>query len=238
MRKFVFVFFFLVVSVVLFVTISCKSTEEAVAAAEPVQAVDASQAVVEEEVLVSTLAEDWTENVFSDADQHGYFFTTPELGKFTMVEGEFNKSGGYEKSGFGFVFGYTADENGWLSDYLRFEINTSGEYAAFASKGSSYIDLLENHADNTAYMQTSSAINTGYDTVNKLKIVKTDAASYDLFINGSKVASVTAPEGYANSDGVMAFFSVGKQNQEQFPDQPVRVTYRITGSATAGLVEK
>jgi hypothetical protein len=26
----------------------------------------------------------------------------------------------------------------------------------------------------------------------------------------------------------MAFFSVGKQNQEQFPDNPVRVTYRIT----------
>ncbi|MBE6351027.1 MAG: hypothetical protein E7062_09835 [Spirochaetaceae bacterium] len=209
----------IVVFLAIFVLIGffgCKSTE----VEEPT-----------EEVLVSTFTSDWAESIFSEQDQHGYFFTTPELGHFSMIEGEFKKSGGYEKSSFGFVFGYTADSEGWLSDYLRFEINTAGEYAVFACNGNSYTDLVEANEENTAYMYTSASINTGYDTVNKLKIEKKADSSYDLYINGTKCVSVKAPEGFSNSDGIMAFFSVGKQNQEQFPDEPVRVTYRITDSA-------
>lgn len=217
---------FVMLTISLISLVACKSTEEV---AETTATIEST-----ENVIVST-ATAWDENIFAESDQHGYFFTTPELGQFTMVEGEFKKSGGYGKSGFGFVFGYTADENGWLSDYLRFEINTSGEYAVFACKGSTYIDLLENHGENTAYMNVSSAINGGYDSVNKLKIQKTADKAYDLFINGAKIASITVPAGYGNSDGVMAFFSVGKENQEDFPNQPVRVTYRITNSDNAAV---
>lgn len=181
-----------------------------------------------EKELLSTFSKEWIENVFSKKEQLGYFFTTPELGKFSMIEGEFKKSGGYENSAFGFVFGYTANEEGILSDYLRFEITTAGEYAAYACKGSTYIDLVEANDKNTAYMYPSSAIVGGYDSANKLKIEKVDDTSYNLYINGTQVNTITVPEGFGNSDGVMAFFSVGKQNQEQFPDNPVRVTYRIT----------
>ena len=168
-----------------------------------------------EKELLSTFSKEWIENIFSKTEQLGYFFTTPELGQFNMIEGEFKKSSGYENSAFGFVFGYTANEEGMLSDYLRFEITTAGEYAAYACKGSTYIDLVEANDKNTAYMYPSSAIVGGYDSANKLKIEKASD-------------TITVPEGFGNSDGVMAFFSVGKQNQEQFPDNPVRVTYRIT----------
>lgn len=173
---------------------------------------------------------DWIESSYSDTDKLGHFFTTPEIGQFSMIEGEFKKSGGYEHSAFGFVFGYTADEKGWLSDYMRFEITTAGNYAAFACKGNTYIDLVEANDKNTAYMNESSAINSGYDSVNKLKIQKIDDKKYDLFINGTKVTTITVPDGFGNSDGVMAFFSVGTKNQEQFPSNPVKVTYRITDS--------
>ena len=111
-----------------------------------------------EKELLSTFSKEWIENIFSKNEQLGYFFTTPELGQFSMIEGEFNKAGGYENSAFGFVFGYTADEEGILSDYLRFEITTAGEYAAYACKGSTYIDLVEANDKNTAYMYPSSAI--------------------------------------------------------------------------------
>lgn len=187
-----------------------------------------------EKELLSTFSKEWIENVFSKKEQLGYFFTTPELGQFNMIEGEFKKSGGYENSAFGFVFGYTANEEGMLSDYLRFEITTAGEYAAYACKGSIYIDLVEANDKNTAYMYPSSAIVGGYDSANKLKIEKADDTSYNLYINGTQVNTITVPEGFGNSDGVMAFFSVGKQNQEQFPDNPVRVTYRITDFQIAG----
>ena len=105
-----------------------------------------------EKELLSTFSKEWIENIFSKTEQLGYFFTTPELGQFNMIEGEFKKSGGYENSAFGFVFGYTANEEGMLSDYLRFEITTAGEYAAYACKGSTYIDLVEANDKNTAYM--------------------------------------------------------------------------------------
>ena len=77
-------------------------------------------------------------------------------------------------------------------------------------------------------MYPSSAIVGGYNSANKLKIEKVDDTSYNLYINGTQVNTITVPEGFGNSNGVMAFFSVGKANQEQFPDKPVRVTYRIT----------
>ena len=217
------------VSVVAF---SCKSSE---ATEEPVAA-QASVAQVSEpveSVLVATNTSEWSENVFADADQHGYFFTTPEIGQFSMVEGEFKKSGGYEQSGFGFVFGYTADDEGWLADYLRFEITTAGQFSAYACRGGTYIDLVENHGENTAYRYESSAVKGGYDSVNKLKLERSGDKDYTLYINGSKVASFTAPEGFASSNGVMAFFSVGKADQEKFPDEPVKVTYRITDSVAA-----
>jgi hypothetical protein len=220
------------ITTILWVTVcafSCKSSEvveePAPVAEEPVE--------VAETVLVSTDSGEWSENVFADADQHGYFFTTPEIGQFSMVEGEFKKAGGYEQSGFGFVFGYTADDEGWLADYLRFEITTAGQFSAYACRGGSYIDLVENHGENTAYRYESSAVKGGYDSVNKLKIERSGDKDYTLYINGSKVASFTAPIGFSNSDGVMAFFSVGKADQEKFPDEPVKVTYRITDSVAA-----
>lgn len=227
MKNIVKLFTFIMLTFIVVLFFACKSTEK-------VEEVTPATENVEN-VIVSTTATDWNENIFAGNDQHGYFFTTPELGQFTMIEGEFKKSGGYEKSGYGFVFGYTADDNGWLSDYLRFEINTSGEYAVFACKGSTYIDLIENHGENTAYMNVSSAINGGYDSVNKLKIQKVSEKGYDLFINNTKIASITVPTGYGNSDGVMAFFSVGKENQEDFPNQPVRVTYRIINSDSTAV---
>lgn len=200
---------YLVCIFALFLICSCKST-------------DVSKTETE---LFST---DWKESVFSEDSQLGYFFTTNELGQFSMIEGEFKKSGGYEDSPFGFVFGYTADKEGILSDYIRFEITTSGEYAAYCCKGSTYIDLIEKNDKNTAYMNKSSLIVSGYNSVNKIKIQKKSNAQYDLFINGSLVKTIDVPSGFGNSDGVMAFFSVGKANQEKFPTNPVKVTYRIT----------
>ncbi|AEE17815.1 hypothetical protein [Treponema brennaborense] len=196
---------------------SCKSTEVPVGG---------------EQVLLSTFTTDWAENSFSDESQLGYFFTTPELGSFSMIQGEFNKTGGYEKSAFGFVFSYTADEKGRLSNYIRFEINTAGEYAAYAYDGRTYTDLIEAQPENTAYLYPSAAIKSGYDSINTLKIAET-SAGYDLFINGTKTASITVPSGFDGGTGVMAFFSVGKKDQEQFPGAPVRVTYRITDSKAA-----
>ena len=53
---------FVLILTSVFVAFSCKSAEPA---AEP------------ETVLISTFPTDWKENMFNQADQYGYFITTP-----------------------------------------------------------------------------------------------------------------------------------------------------------------
>ena len=108
----------------------------------------------------------------------------------------------------------------------------------YAVNGGTYIDLVAANEENTVYMNESDLINGGYDSANKLKIEKTGDKDYTLYINGTEIVSFTAPEGYGNSDGVMAFFSVGQENQEVFPDEPVKITYRITDYVQTVAEEK
>jgi len=171
---------------------------------------------------------DWSETELTNLENCGYFYTTPELGQFDMIEGEFKKATGYEKSAYGFVFGYTKPEaSGKLTNYIRFEINTDGEYALYKWDGSSYTDLVESNTTGTAYFYPNSTITKGYDSTNKLKVEVNSNGKYDLYINGTKIANNVTPL-KNGTYGAMAFFSVGKENQEKLPDQPVKVTYRIT----------
>src|SRR5574344_1568276 len=171
---------------------------------------------------------DWLEAQLTDLDDCGYFYTSPELGQFDMIEGEFKKAKGYVKSAYGFVFGYTTPaDNGKLNNYLRFEINPDGEYALYKWDGANYTDLVESNDKATAYFYENGSINKGYDSTNVLKVALNSNNKYDLYINGTKVASNIARIKDAKY-GVMAFFSVGKKDQEKLPDQPVKVTYRIT----------
>ena len=144
-----------------------------------------------------------------------------------MIEGEFRKSSGYAKSAFGFVFGYGhPNANGLLSNYIRFEINTDGEYALYKWENRVYTDLLSNDHAGTAYFAKSSAIKAGYNSTNKLKVGMKDG-KWNVYINGTLIKEGIEP--IANgTHGVMGFFSVGKKSQEDLPNTPVVVSYRIT----------
>lgn len=178
----------------------------------------------------SKYTKDW-ETLSEDNSQNcGKFCTTSEMGKFAMIEGEFRKDKGSEQSCFGFVFGYTSPSDGVLSDYIRFEINTLGEYAVYSWDGKVYADFVNDDAVNTAYMNESSAINKGLGAANVLKVEKTSDGTYSCFINGTKVCSgIEVPE--EATKGVMAFYSVGSADQENLPNDKVEVSFRITDSA-------
>ncbi|MFA6937735.1 MAG: hypothetical protein WCQ67_05855 [Treponema sp.] len=174
-------------------------------------------------------ASDWQETELSDMENCGYFYTTAELGQFDMFEGEFKKATGYEKSAYGFVFGYTADDKGKLTNYIRFEINTDGEYALYKYDGKNYTDLVESNTAATAYFYANGAITKGYDATNTLKVELNSNGKYDVSVNGTKVGS-NIERIKDSTYGAMAFFSVGSENQEKLPDQPVKVSYKITNS--------
>jgi len=179
----------------------------------------------------STASGDWTSLTEENAKQnYGKFYTSDELGKLSVLEAEFKKESGYEGSCFGFVFGYSEPKDGVLPNYLRFEINTLGEYAVYTWDGSKYTDILDETADNTAYLVENSGIKKGLGSTNKLKIETNANGEYTCYINGAKVASGITPM-KNTSYGAMAFFSVGKADQENFPDAPVRISYRVTSSS-------
>ena len=214
-----------------------KAKEEAAAkkAAEELAKKEAAEKkAVEEKARQEALAElqkkfttDWESPQLSDIEDCGYFYTSPEFGQFDMIEGEFSKKSGYVKSAYGFVFGYTKPSStGKLYNYIRFEINTDGEYALYKWDGKNYTDLVEPNDEGTAYFYPSTAINKGYNAINKLKVQVNDG-KYDVYINGRliKQGIEFIPRG---TYGVMGFFSVGQATQEDMPNTPVVVSYRIT----------
>ena len=165
--------------------------------------------------------------MLSDIEDCGYFYTSPEFGQFDMIEGEFSKKSGYTKSAYGFVFGYTKPSpRGQLYNYIRFEINTDGEYALYKWDGKTYTDLVEPNSEGTAYFYKSSAINEGYNATNKLKIQVVNG-KYNVYINNHLIKR-GIPFIEDGTYGVMGFFSVGQANQEDLPNTPVVVSYRIT----------
>ncbi|MBQ9239419.1 MAG: hypothetical protein IJ191_08955, partial [Treponema sp.] len=70
---------------------------------------------------------------------------------------------------------------------------------------------------------------SGLGAVNKLKVERALDGTYSCFINGTQVAAGISPLENGTA-GVRVFFSVGQEQQENLPDVPVRVSYRITES--------
>ena len=171
---------------------------------------------------------EWVDLVVDDEENCGYFITTDELGTFYSIEGEFKKDAGNESSCFGFVFGYSAQEEGIVPDYFRFAINVKGEFSIHTWNSGVYKDLLDPEAD-TAYLYKSDVLNTGYGAVNTLKIELGDDCCLSFYINGTKVASGIEP--FENSTcGVMVFFSIGTKTEENLAETPVQFSYRIIDS--------
>ena len=78
----------------------------------------------------------------------------------------------------------------------------------------------------TAYFYEEPAIKKGYNSVNKLKLEVVDG-KYDVYIN-NKLIKKGIDFMKNGTYGVMGFFSVGKATQEDLPNTPVVVSYRIT----------
>ena len=206
-----------------------KAAAEKAAASKPVTNKKPQTAEEKKETLtkLEKFTTDWESPSLNNLLDCGYFYTSPEFGQFDMIEGEFSKKSGYIKSAYGFVFGYSKPKsNGELKDYIRFEINTDGEYALYKWDGKTYEDLIVPNDEGTAYFYKSSAINKGYNSTNKLKIQVVDG-KYNVYINNRLIKDGIEflPNG---TFGVMGFFSVGKATQEDLPNTPVVVSYRIT----------
>lgn len=176
----------------------------------------------------NSLSDVWISSKKESVQDCGRFYTTPELGRYKSLEVEFKKDSGSEAACFGLVFGFSSQKDGICSDYIRFEINALGEYAVYSFDGKKYFDLVNEDASDTAYYSESGAINKGLGAQNKLKVEIASDDTYSCYINGSCVANGIKPL-KNGTKGVMAFFSVGTAEEENLPETPVEVSYRVTG---------
>lgn len=173
---------------------------------------------------------DWISCIQEDAElTNGCFYTTDDLGKFSSCEIELKKDSGFEGSCFGLIFGFTDPQGDTLKNFTRLEINILGEYALYTFDGSEYVDLMDASADNTAYLLDNVTISRDYGASNTLKLERNEDGTCNCYINGTQIAAnfkAVDSENYA----VRAFFSVGKADEENLPDVPVQVSYRIKDS--------
>lgn len=203
--------------------ISCASKKEEEPAAEVVEQSAAETTVPAESVQQSGA---WQENSMSNTAQCGYFFTSRELGPLGTVEAVFKKDSGYEHGGFGFAFGYAPAPGGYIKEFIRLDITTSGHYALYSLKGGVYTDLVETQPANEAYLYASSAVKKGNGVENTLKVEKNSDGTFTCYINGQKIAEkLEAP--VEGGSGICALFSVGSESQEHFPDNPVKVSFKV-----------
>lgn len=177
---------------------------------------------------------EWISCVKDGAElKYGCFYTTDDLGEFNSFEIELKKDSGFDGACFGLVFGYTDTNEEKLNNYTRFDINVLGEYALYSFDGSKYYDLIDDTANNTAYLMEESSINKDFGSSNKLKIERNPNGSYNCYINGKKIASNVKVMDNSNFK-VRACFSVGKVNEEKLPDEQIKVFYKITDYITEG----
>ncbi len=205
--------------------ISCASKKEETVEQPAEQSVETA-APAEETAVPVQQSGAWQENSMSNTAQCGYFFTSRELGPLGTVEAVFKKDSGYEHGGFGFAFGYEPAPGGYIQDFIRLDITTSGHYALYSLKGGVYTDLVETQPANEAYLYASSAVKKGNGGENTLKVEKKDDGTFTCYINGQKIAEkLEAP--VEGGSGICALFSVGSESQEQFPDNPVKVSFKV-----------
>lgn len=198
-------------------------TPEPVPEPEPEPVIE--EPVIEEPVVFTTEVIDYKAD---DKENCGYFVTTDELGSFSSIEGDFVKYSGYDGSYFGFIFGYSSQEDGIVPDFFRFGINVKGEFSVHNWNGEKFTDMLDLEAD-TAYLYKTDAIKQGYGETNHLKVAITEEGTISCYINDIEVASGIEPFD-SSTGGVMVFFSVGTEEQENLPEEPVEVSYQITDS--------
>jgi hypothetical protein len=121
------------------------------------------------------------------------------------------KISGYRNIGFGMIFAASD-----ASHYYRFLITIGGSYVVSKRDGDEWTTMLD--------WANSTKINSGYNKENTLKVTKS-GSSYSIYINGEQVNQFTDSASFGNKIGLFA--STGSVEQEDFPNTPVDIRFKV-----------
>jgi len=122
------------------------------------------------------------------------------------------KMNGAYNYGYGMLFGASNTD---ARRYYLLLITTDGDYSIGKFSNDKYTIIKD--------WAKSEKLNTGYNTINTLKVVK-NGTTFTVYLNGSQVHQFTDTE--ISGDRFGYGVSIGSKNDEAFPDMPLDVRFR------------
>lgn len=161
-------------------------------------------------------------------------YSTNEIGKYTRdykhiidgvdfvpiteIEFEVKKDSGYASGDYGVIFGYKNDNN-----YYLLSIDTLGKYSVKKRVNGSLYTLRDWNDD------LSTNLNTGYGVLNSILIKRnTSLHTYEIYFNSDTSYEISISDSTFISGGVGFFVYIGSMQAENFPSEPVDVSFRLT----------
>jgi len=127
-----------------------------------------------------------------------------------IYEIECKKMSGASNWGYGMIFGASD-----IHKYYDLGITTQGYYIIGKEVNGKYTKIRD--------WTKSEKLNTGYNTINTLKVVK-NGTTFTVYLNGSQADQFTDTE--INGDRLGYWVDVGLEKDESFPNTPVDVRFR------------
>jgi hypothetical protein len=159
----------------------------------------------------------YTQFYTNDTQYYDHYFTASAEHSGDTYEAEVKKLSGNTTYGYGMLFCYDSSNPDKLS-YYRLLITTRGSYQIHKRVAGAWA------ADPIKAWTASTAITAGYNQANKLRVVKA-GNSFTVYINNQQVHTFTDSDITGTKIG--AYVSVGKSDEESFPNTPVDVRFKV-----------
>lgn len=153
-------------------------------------------------------------NDSSKLDKGIYDTTNTNQTPMKTLETQVKKISGKPRWGYGVIFCFQDTDN-----FYRLLIHENGRYQIAKKVGGKYLEpLIKSWTD-------SSALYTGYNVVNTIKVTYVPDYSFNIYFNGTLATTFTDNDVTKFSGGDYGFYvSVGKD--ENFPNNPVDVRFK------------
>ena len=130
----------------------------------------------------------------------------------TVLEITAMKKSGAVGPGYGVAFGYQDSMN-----FYNIFIAIDGTYNVYKRVNGSYIQIQD--------WTSSSALLTGYDQANVIKVLYTGTGTYDVYFNGVKVTTITDTAFVGGKAGFSVY--IGSSANENFPGTPEDCRFKM-----------
>jgi len=147
----------------------------------------------------------------NDPNVHNFAFTYIFTNNNNQIifEIECKKNSGNRRKPFGMIFG--AQDN---QSFYSLIIDTEGFYSIW-KYNNNYIVIKE--------WIKSERLNTGYGKSNNLKVIK-NSSTFTVYLNDHQVHQFT--DSTINGNRIGYYVSIGSEEEESFPNNPVDVRFR------------